>query len=226
LAQRLDLNSSITPDLRLHRSLFPILVKHGDSAAAADTLRFQYQSGNQALGGTFSNSTGWSNTGWTGVSQLDFTTPVTGTAGLVDGNAAGNRTAINYTITGLSITNGTTYTLRWIDQTAGSSAGMAIDDFTLSAVFAPTTGNYWNGASAAWSSSSTNWATATAGGGTTGVTQATSGALVFDTASAAVTVNDTVTVNAGITFGANGITISPGTGTPLISRLVPMQQLI
>ncbi len=41
--------------------------------------------------------------------------------------------------------------------------------------------------------------------------------MVFDTASAAVTVNGTVTVNAGLTFDADGVVISPGTGIPLMN---------
>ena len=122
--------------------------------------------------------------------------------------------AATASVTGLTLAAGETYYLEWkLTGVGGSSNGQAlgIDNFSLTATLASVGGNFWNGASGVWSSSSTNWATATAGGGTTGLAQAASGALIFDTASAAPTVSGTVTVAAGLTFGANGISISSGT---------------
>jgi autotransporter-associated beta strand protein len=122
--------------------------------------------------------------------------------------------AATASVTGLTLTTGETFYLEWkLTGVGGSSNGQAlgIDNFSLTATLASVGGNFWNGASGAWSSSSTNWATATAGGGTTGVTQAASGALIFDTPSINPTVSGTVTVAAGLTFGANGISISSGT---------------
>lgn len=71
---------------------------------------------------------------WTDINNLDFVTPnTTGAAGARDGNAAGNRTAISFTITGLSIPNGATFWIRWSDFNATSSDdGLAVDDFSLS----------------------------------------------------------------------------------------------
>lgn len=71
---------------------------------------------------------------WPDINNLDFVTPnITGTAGARDGNAAGNRTAISFTITGLSIPNGATFWIRWSDFNATSADdGLAVDDFTLS----------------------------------------------------------------------------------------------
>lgn len=94
-------------------------------SAAADNLAFSYQSGNQALNAS----------GWTTVSGLNFTTPVTGAAATSDGNLPARRTVISpVTISGLNIPNGTTYTLRWVDASGSSSAGMGIDDFTITLV--------------------------------------------------------------------------------------------
>jgi len=70
---------------------------------------------------------------WPDINNLDFVTPNTATAGAKDGNAAGNRTAISFTITGLSIANGATFWIRWSDADATSADdGLAVDDFSLS----------------------------------------------------------------------------------------------
>ncbi|NBP90557.1 MAG: hypothetical protein EBU50_04925, partial [Opitutae bacterium] len=131
--------------------------------------------------------------------------------------------AASASVSGLTLTNGSTYYLEWkLTGNGGSSNGQAlgIDDFNLTATLASSGGNYWVGGNGAWSSSSTTFATTS--GGSTGAAQATSNALVFDAGSGfsvspAVTVNDTVTVNAGLTFDVDGVAISPGTGTPLMN---------
>lgn len=99
---------------------------------------------------------------WTDVDTLDFSTPNTGgTAGARDGNAAGNRTAIAASITGLAIANGATFCLRWSDVDATSADdGLAIDDFTLTAGTA-TPALSINDASAAEGDSGTTTATFT-----------------------------------------------------------------
>jgi len=122
--------------------------------------------------------------------------------------------AATASVTGLTLAAGETFYLEWkLTGVGGSTNGQAlgIDNFSLTATLASVGGNFWNGSSGVWSSSSINWATETAGGGTTGATQATSGALIFDTPSINPTVSGTVTVAAGLTFGANGINISSGT---------------
>src|SRR5258705_12459436 len=64
--------------------------------ARPDRLDFQYSIDATSL------TTG----AWTDVNTLDFTGPViAGTVGALDGNAAANRTALSFTITGLSIPN-------------------------------------------------------------------------------------------------------------------------
>lgn len=73
---------------------------------------------------------------WTAFDALDFTAPVTtGTVGLLDGNAAANRTAgITSTITGLNIVDGATFYIRFLDFNAtGADDGLAIDNFSIAA---------------------------------------------------------------------------------------------
>jgi predicted extracellular nuclease len=88
-----------------------------------DRIDFQYSSDATSL------TTGT----WTDVNNLDFSGPVsTGTVGPLDGNAAANRTAISFTITGLSIPNGATFYFRWLSfDAAGADDGLAIDDLAI-----------------------------------------------------------------------------------------------
>lgn len=99
-----------------------------NSAAAAQTISFSYLTGT-GLTGSLANF----QAAGTLVSQLDFTSPVTGgTAGALDGNLAANRTAKSHAITGLSLANGQQILLRWSDPDhAGTDHGLAIDDFAV-----------------------------------------------------------------------------------------------
>lgn len=85
--------------------------------------------------GFSTDATGLGNGTWTEVNSLDFVTPNTAAAtGALDGNAAANRTAITFTLTGLNLANGASLWLRWVDFNAsGSDDGLAIDDFSISA---------------------------------------------------------------------------------------------
>jgi endonuclease/exonuclease/phosphatase family metal-dependent hydrolase len=71
---------------------------------------------------------------WIDVNELDFVAPIsTGTVGPLDGNAAANRTSLTFTISGLNISNTSTFWIRWNDVNAsGADDGLAIDDFQLS----------------------------------------------------------------------------------------------
>jgi hypothetical protein len=88
-----------------------------------DRLDFQYSTSATSL------TTGT----WTDENALDFTAPVsTGTAGALDGNLAANKTTISFTITGLSITTGSTFWIRWNDlNSTGADDGLGIDDFSI-----------------------------------------------------------------------------------------------
>ncbi len=91
----------------------------------ADHLDFQYSTDATSL------TTGT----WTDFDALDFTAPVTtGTTGALDGNNAANRTALSELITGLNISNGSTFWIRWSDFNAsGADDGLGIDDFSITA---------------------------------------------------------------------------------------------
>jgi uncharacterized protein len=89
----------------------------------ADRIDFQYSLDATSL------TTGT----WTDVNALDFTAPTTlGTIGLLDGNAAANRTTIGNSIADLSISPGAIVWIRWnsFDAT-GADDGLAIDNFSL-----------------------------------------------------------------------------------------------
>lgn len=76
---------------------------------------------------------------WTNVDALDFTAPVTsGSVGSLDGNSAGAVAIGPTSITGLSIAPGSQFRIRWTDiDAAGADDGLAIDDFSITATFAP-----------------------------------------------------------------------------------------
>jgi len=95
------------------------------ATAREDRMDFQYSTDATAL------LTGT----WVDANNLDFIAPVTtGTVGALNGNAAANRTAIAaFTITGLSINDGSDFWIRWGDlNAAGADDGLGIDDFTMS----------------------------------------------------------------------------------------------
>lgn len=91
---------------------------------AADRIDFQYSTDATSL------TTGT----WADVDNLDFNSPnINAAAGLLDGNLPANRTAIGFTITGLNISAGATFYIRWTDfNITGSDDGLSIDDFSLS----------------------------------------------------------------------------------------------
>lgn len=93
-------------------------------SAAANKLTFSYAVGATDINtGTFFTAT-----------DLDFTAPnTTGTSIALDGNAAGNKTAVSHTVTGINWGAGQTLVLRWSDvDDSGSDDGLSIDDLTFS----------------------------------------------------------------------------------------------
>ncbi len=97
--------------------------RYGGTISRTDQIDFQLSTDATSL------TTG----AWTDYNSLDFVTPNTATpAGARDGNNATNRTAISYTITGLSIANGASFWIRWTDTNpSGSDDGLAVDDFSI-----------------------------------------------------------------------------------------------
>jgi predicted extracellular nuclease len=95
-----------------------------NSAAAAQTVDFQYQ-----LGATSLNAGSW-----TDFNPLDFTSPVTGgSVGARNGNLSTNRTFLSGTLSGFSLAAGQEIWLRWSDSNhTGNDHGLAIDDVRVS----------------------------------------------------------------------------------------------
>ncbi len=81
---------------------------------------------------------------WHDYDGLDFTSPtISGAAGALDGNAPANRRAIGAMIPGLSIADGQSFWLRWVDvDIPGADDGLAIDDFSLTPLSGPCTEAY------------------------------------------------------------------------------------
>ena len=88
-----------------------------------DRIDFQYST----------NATSLTTGTWNDFDALDFTAPTTtGTVGALVGNASANKTLISSTIVGLSITDATSFWIRWTDlNAAGADDGLAVDDFNL-----------------------------------------------------------------------------------------------
>lgn len=103
--------------------------RNGGNTAVQD-LTFSYQKGATSL------TTG----SWTSVSQLNFTSPVTGaTASALNGNDAANRTFLQHTII-VNVAIGEEIWFRWQDlNDSGNDHGLAIDDFTISSIILPVT---------------------------------------------------------------------------------------
>jgi VCBS repeat-containing protein len=81
------------------------------------------------------NATSLTSGSWTDVNGLDFVSINASASPLtLDGNATANRLAISFNIAGLSIANGGTFWIRWIDTNiAGNDDGLAVDNFSLTA---------------------------------------------------------------------------------------------
>ena len=90
---------------------------------AADRLDFQLST----------NATSLTTGTWTDYDSLDFNSPnLMTTAGALNGNSVGNQTALSFTITGVSIPNGSSFWIRWTDFNISSSDdGLGVDDFSL-----------------------------------------------------------------------------------------------
>lgn len=95
----------------------------------ADRLDFQYSL----------NATSLATGTWINEDALDFNAPIlSGTVGLLNGNADANRTLQNFTIEGLAIPDGATFWIRWQDfNVAGADDALGIDDFSLTPIGIP-----------------------------------------------------------------------------------------
>ncbi len=90
-----------------------------------DSLKFQYSLNATAINDGLA--------AWTSVSALDFfSLDTVGPAGARDGDLPQFKSALNATIGSISIPNGATFFIRWVDiNGAGADDGLAVDDFSL-----------------------------------------------------------------------------------------------
>lgn len=108
-----------------------------NSAAAAQTVAFSYLVGSPTVTGSLAEF----QSAGVAVPSLDFTSPITGgAASALNGNLAANRTTKTFSITGLSIPNGTEVMLRWSDPDhTGADHGLSVDDFSVTPQGGPPT---------------------------------------------------------------------------------------
>lgn len=101
------------------------------SLGRVDRLDFQYSF----------DATSLTSGTWNDFDGLDFTSPIaSGSTGALVGNSDPNRTLLSGTLSGLNWADGGTLWLRWTDLNAsGSDDGLAIDDFSITAVREVTT---------------------------------------------------------------------------------------
>ena len=104
----------------------------GNPSLAQQTMVLEY-----GFGTTFAAVSSWTTPG----GNFDWASPVaTATAGAVDGNAAGLVNNRGGTVTGLSWADTDTLWIRWIERNdSDNDHGLAIDDFSITAVPEPTT---------------------------------------------------------------------------------------
>ena len=91
------------------------------STGRTDFLNFEYST----------DATNLTSGAWTPVPELSFTSPVnSGSVGFLDGNT--NHTFISFTLNGLSIPDGATFFIRWVDpNVSGADDGIGVDDFSI-----------------------------------------------------------------------------------------------
>src|SRR5215211_3247945 len=100
--------------------------RFGALGRVADRVDFQISS----------NATSLTTGTWTDIDALDFISPINaGTTGLLDGNAAANRTAISATIP-FTVAAGAGFWIRWasFDAAPGADDGLAVDEFSLTPI--------------------------------------------------------------------------------------------
>jgi len=117
---------------------FAVQIKNNTGASVASFLisyigeEWRQNAASQKLVFEYSTDATSITTGtWTALTSLDFTTPVIGTAGPVDGNAASNRATIAATVTA-AVANNNTVWFRWT-KSGSNSAGLAVDDISITA---------------------------------------------------------------------------------------------
>lgn len=101
------------------------------STSVQNILSFAYG----VSGGTITSADYLTNAGMSALATLNVIGPApVASNGALDGDHDDNQSVVSATINGLSIPNGASLYLRWFDvNDAGNDAGLAIDDFSLTA---------------------------------------------------------------------------------------------
>lgn len=99
------------------------------SLGRVDALDFEYST----------NATSLTTGTWTALNGLDFIAPLTtGTTGAKDGNAVFTNVSIGKTTLSSPVAPGGTFWIRWLPRDAtGADDGLAIDDFSITAIPEP-----------------------------------------------------------------------------------------
>jgi len=105
------------------------------NASRIDRLDFQYNTSASSLTGS---------SDWVDFNSLDFSTPDTAApTGAKNGNSAAEQSALGGTVGGLSIANGQSFAIRWLDfDASGSDDGLAIDNFSATIATVPEPSNW------------------------------------------------------------------------------------
>jgi hypothetical protein len=111
-----------------------------NSAAADQTVTFWYRTSPIII----TSLDPGSNIGWTALSSLDFTSPITGgTAGALDGNLPANQVSLSANNLAINLAAGEYIMFRWRDiDHPGNDHGLAIDNFSLTVVPIPEPSTY------------------------------------------------------------------------------------
>jgi|GEM_PF-648453 len=175
--------------------------------ANAQILAFSYQISTSAITSLTAGT-------WVNATALDFTAPKTGTAGALDGNATGNRTAISG-ILSVSIPAGSEIFLRWT-KAGSTSPGLSVDDLSVTARLA--------GATITSSATALTGFSATPSTASAQQTFSVSGSALTNDISIAPSTNYEISTVSGVGFTAtNPITLTRTSGTvattPIYVRL-------
>ena len=158
---------------------------------------------------------------WVANTAFNFTALKTGTAGALDGNAAGNFSVVNGTLTA-SVANGQEIWLRW-SKTGTTSPGLAIDDISITANAAVSSNANLSNLTLSTGVLSPAFAAAT-----TSYTASVANAITsITTTPTAADANATITVNGtAVTSGTPSGSIALAVGPNVITTVVTAQDAV
>ena len=179
--------------------------------ANAQILVFESQIGATAL------TTGT----WLANTAFNFTALKTGTAGALDGNAAGNFSVINGTLTA-TVANGQEIWLRW-SKTGTTSPGLSIDDISITANAAISSNADLSNLTLSSGALSPTFAAAT----TSYTASVANGVASITTTPTAADINSIITVNGSpVTSGNPSASIPLSVGTNTVTTIVTAQDAV